>query len=353
MKRHKNLERAIILGLMLSTGIYGTAFAETMNSGLWPNADKEVKAGEDLTINTKGVGIGYKGTVNVNDGDLTVNTTYNGIEAGYVQDATVNILANNVIINSGENGLFSGIEGFSGTINIGSIDRKVRNLHINASGQGIDNKSGHVNIYGTKDSTISIKTDSTEGIMSNQDGIYNDDGQVNIEGGNIIISADYGYGINNKSDKVEINANESVNIASYDKVEKWGSIHNAGINNTQGITKIDAQLGISIDSSNDGIYATDGTVTLNGGTTNKIDAVNIGIYAGNGIYNDNDTDTVATVDLQGKYNVLNTTYSDKIGFGGGHVIQADTSATVNLNATAGDNILAGVIYAKDEGTIRS
>lgn len=27
MKRHKNLERAIILGLMLSTGIYGTSFA--------------------------------------------------------------------------------------------------------------------------------------------------------------------------------------------------------------------------------------------------------------------------------------------------------------------------------------
>lgn len=30
----KNLERAVILGLLLSTGVYGTAWAETFNDGL-------------------------------------------------------------------------------------------------------------------------------------------------------------------------------------------------------------------------------------------------------------------------------------------------------------------------------
>lgn len=318
MKRHKNLERAIVLGLMLSTGIYGTAFAETMDKGLWDNNVNKVVTDGDLTIDAGSkTGIGFNGTVNVEDGDLTITTTYNGIEAGYVQDATVNISANNVIINSGENGLFSGIEGFSGTINIGSIDRKVSDLHINASGQGIDNKSGHVNIYGSKDSTISIKTDSTEGIMSNQDGIYNADGQVNIEGGNIIISADYGYGINNKSDKVKIDATGSVNIVSDDIVKKLGFINNAGINNTQGTTEITAQQGVSIDSSNNGIYATKGAVTLNGGTINKIDAVNTGIYASG-------ADTVVT--LSAENNIINIENND----GGAIGVHTEDGATKDI-----------------------
>lgn len=318
MKRHKNLERAIVLGLMLSTGIYGTAFAETMDKGLWDNNVNKVVTDGDLTIDAGSkTGIGFNGTVNVENGDLTITTTYNGIEAGYVKDATVNISANNVIINSGENGLFSGIEGYSGTINIGSIDRKVSDLHINASGQGVDNKSGHVNIYGSKDSTISIKTDSTKGIMSNQDGIYNGNGQVNIEGGNIIISADYGYGINNNSDKVKIDATGSVNIASYDKVEKLLSINNAGINNTQGTTEITAQQGVSIDSSNNGIYATKGVVTLNGGTINKIDAVNTGIYASG-------SDTLVT--LSAENNIINIENND----GGAIGVHTENGATKDI-----------------------
>lgn len=40
MKGKKNLERAIILGLILSTGVYGSAWAKDETSGgLWPNAD--------------------------------------------------------------------------------------------------------------------------------------------------------------------------------------------------------------------------------------------------------------------------------------------------------------------------
>ena len=32
--KNKNLERAVILGLLLSTGVYGTAWAKTFNDGL-------------------------------------------------------------------------------------------------------------------------------------------------------------------------------------------------------------------------------------------------------------------------------------------------------------------------------
>ena len=288
MKR-KNLEKAIILGLM-AAGISVPAWADNTISGpLWTDANKTVEEGNLIVDAGKTVGIGFQGTVNVKNGNLTVNSDSNGILAGYAKDATVNILANNITINSGENGIFTTwgdsildiLKGYSGNVNIGSSDgKKVDSLYINASGQGIDNKLGNVNIYGSKDSIISIKTDSTGGKMENQDGILNESGQVVIEGGNVIISADYGYGINNNSTKVDIDAAGSVSIVSKDiPIDGKDPIVNAGINNTKGITEITAEQGITVESTHNGIYATGGTVKFNGGTQNKINAVDYGIYA--------------------------------------------------------------------------
>ena len=53
--------------------------------------------------------------------------------------------------------------------------------------------------------------------------------------------------------------------------------------------------------------------------------------------------------MDGTVNFLNVAVDDQ-GYGSGHAVQASSKAQVNLNATAGDNVLAGVIYAKDEGT---
>lgn len=108
MKR-KNLEKAIILGLMAAS-ISVPVWAVDQTSGpLWNegwNGEKIVDNGDNLIVNAgSSVGIGPQGTVNVINGDLTVNTTYNGIEAGYSEGATVDIWANNVSIDAGENGL--------------------------------------------------------------------------------------------------------------------------------------------------------------------------------------------------------------------------------------------------------
>lgn len=288
MKR-KNLEKAIIMGL-LAASISVPVWAEDTETGaLWTDANKTVSEG-NLIVNAGGnVGVGFQGTVNVVNGNLTVNTDSNGILAGYAKDATVNILANNITINSGENGIFTTwgdnfldaiFNGYRGNVNIGSSDRKVESLYINAGGQGIDNKLGNVNIYGSKDSIISIKTDSTGGEMENQDGILNESGQVVIEGGNVIVSADYGYGINNNSTKVDIDAAGSVSIVSKDNpIDGKDPIVNAGINNTTGITEITAEKGITVESTHNGIYATGGTVKFDSGTKNKINAVDHGIYA--------------------------------------------------------------------------
>ena len=287
--KKKNLEKAIILGLMAASISVPVWAEDTETGALWADANKTVSEG-NLIVNAGGnVGVGFQGTVNVVNGNLTVNTDSNGILAGYAKDATVNILANNITINSGENGIFTTwgdnfldaiLNGYRGNVNIGSSDRKVESLYINAGGQGIDNKLGNVNIYGSKDSIISIKTDSTGGEMENQDGILNESGQVVIEGGNVIVSADYGYGINNNSTKVDIDAAGSVSIVSKDiPIDGKDPIVNAGINNTTGVTEITAEQGITVESTHNGIYATGGTVKFDGGTKNKITAVDHGIYA--------------------------------------------------------------------------
>lgn len=110
--KHRNLEKAVVLSLILSTGVYGSAWAADIEMGgklwgeLW-NGYTEIQAGDNLVVTTDGVGIGYNGTVDVIDGNLTISSGGNGIESGYVENAQVNIFANNVTITSEQNGIFT------------------------------------------------------------------------------------------------------------------------------------------------------------------------------------------------------------------------------------------------------
>ena len=156
MKGKKNLERAIILGLILSTGVYGTALAE---DGIFMDGfNKLVEKGNlEITTEKTNIGIGFNGIVNVVDGNLTVNAASNAVQSGYVSNATVTILANEVILNAGDNGIFTTKEeGYKSSVFVGSEDENITGLTITAGGQGIDNKNGNVYIYGDKNSTISI-----------------------------------------------------------------------------------------------------------------------------------------------------------------------------------------------------
>lgn len=345
MKR-KNLEKAIILGLMAASVSVPVWAADQTSGPLWGegwNGEKIVDNGDNLIVNAgSSVGIGPQGTVNVINGDLTVNSGSNGIYAGDAKDATVNILANNVTINSTQNGIFTTwgdnvfniLKGYCGNVNIGSSDRKVESLYINAGGQGIDNKLGNVNIYGSKDSIISIKTDSTGGEMENQDGILNESGQVVIEGGNVIVSADYGYGINNNSTKVDIDAAGSVSIVSKDNpIDEKDPIVNAGINNTTGVTEITAEKGIFIDSTHDGINATGGTVTLTGGLINKIDADRHGIEA-----TGNNTKVILNAQNNNIYAISDTGSTKGISVDNGAFLDIDSTNGYFRIDTNSDNL---------------
>ena len=282
MKR-KNLEKAIILGLMAASISVPVWAAE----GLWgENLKKEVTEG-NLEITDDGTGIGFDGIVDVVNGDLIINAGDNGIASGWMENATLNIYADNIDITAKSNGIFTAIEdGYSGTVVIGSEDRKINSLTINSDQESIDSKNGTVTIYGADDSEIYIhaKGDGSKdrAVISNG---YELDGKqyvgnTYIEGGNITLQADNGSGIINKvtdASGTTLVAQGKVNIVSKNETGKLKD--NAGIKNMAGTTKIDAVNGIFIDSSNNGIYAEAGNVTLNGGAINKIDAVNIGTYA--------------------------------------------------------------------------
>lgn len=332
MKR-KNLEKAIIMGLVAAS-ISVPVWAEDryFSADFW-NGATEIN-GADLSIDVTGSAIGGRpGYIKVNSekdatsgdiigGNLFVHAGVNGLDySDGTWEGKLNIEAVNIDIEAGDNGIYLNGDNRNYEIDVTFSG----DFSIEAKGQGIDNKRGYVNIYGSKDSTISIKTDSTAGLFSNQDGIYNGDGQVSIEGGNIIVSADYGYGINNNSDKVRIKAAGSVNIVSKDEVDKWWKVENAGVNNTTGITEITAQTEISIDSSKYGIVAQDGVVNLTSYTGNKVNAA-----------------------------IENITLTNEDGekvtqsYGRKHSIKAEGGSDVDIIATGGDNKLYGVVYAKGD-----
>ena len=326
MKR-KNLEKAIILGLMAASVSVPVWAADQTSGPLWGegwNGEKIVDNGDNLIVNAgSSVGIGPKGTVNVINGDLTVNTTYNGIEAGYSEGATVDIWANNVSIDAGENGLYVGAEGGYGIVNIGSDKRKVDGLTIIAKGQGIDNKLGSVTIYGSENSVINISTDSSQGIKPYQDGIINENGQVIIEGGNITVSAANGNGINNESEQVDIDAVGLVTITANDK-EKT-DVNYAGIHNTSGITEITAGQGIVVTGSRDGVVAESGIIQLTGGALNKVNADDDGVKA---------VGSDSNVILNAKENIISVNDANNRDSVNG--IYADNNGQVDITSTEGN-----------------
>lgn len=332
MKR-KNLEKAIIMSL-LAASISVPVWAADINKegGFYgPNVDvhEAMNTNESYIIDaTQGIttGIGFNGTFDISNGKLSITSNSNGIAAGWLpkEDAILNVFANSIIINAGDNGLFTATEDTkSGTINIGSIDRKVNSLDINASGQGIDNKRGSVNIYGSKDSTISIKTDSSQGIKPNQDGIINENGQVIIDGGNVIVSAANGHGINNESEKVDVDAVGLVTIIAND-AEKT-DVNYAGIYNTSGITEITAGQGIVVTGSRDGVVAESGIIKLTGGALNKVNADDDGVKA---------VGSDSNVILNAKENIISVNDANNRDSVNG--IYADNDGKVDITSTEGD-----------------
>ena len=327
MKGKKNLERAIILGLILSTSVYGTALAR---DGIFTNGfDETVENGNlEITTDKTNIGIGFNGKVEVKNGDLIINSASNSVQSGYTENATVTILANKVEMTSGDNGIFTTTEAdYKSTVFIGTKDRNITGLTITAGGQGIDNKNGNVYIYGNKNSTISISSTNESGDMENQASINNavEDGIVTVNGGSIILEADGGNGITNGEKMI------------------FGFIP-SGVDSE---TTLNSNS-VTINASVNGVYNNKGSITLNTNGTNIINADENAVYNhGSGTININATNTsdISTFANYEDYN--NVLIGDVNG------VQSDSTGTTNVIAD-NDNTIAGTtngILSDGAGTI--
>lgn len=201
MKRKKNLERAIVLGLILSTGVYGTAWAEDYAISDFRNLGNEISITEDTTV--IGTGIENEGTnsiankiITVSDGitlklenltghspniagngDIYITKTENFNGAGIYVNG--NITANSLII---ENSVVDRNNGKGIYTYGGDVKLNVNYLTIKSNDHGIFttvDATSDVNINNTL--TVKIETNSAHGIVNSGDSNH-----VN----NIIIKSD-------------------------------------------------------------------------------------------------------------------------------------------------------------------
>ena len=328
----KNLKNKISLGVLMACLITGNiGFTETIKGGYRP--DWNIVKADDVIVDGE---IGYGGKIELEKGyKLIFNSSGNGIYSDY--GGNFNIIADDIEITTEENGLFAALEGGGkGTVTFGSTSREIENLIINTKGQGFDNKSGTVNIYGSHTSNIFVHSVGVPGEYNEDQSAVNTgrvgsaDGTTFITGGNIILKADGGSGIITRTDNSSTNIKADNNIAIYSnhldpETNEYKTISNAGINNMAGITTITSNnAGIDITSSQYGILAQKGEVNVTSYTGNTVNAAS---------------------EITDSSEVIAPYYGSK------HSIKAEGQAEVNMNAMAGNNALYGVIYAKDAGTV--
>ena len=259
---------------------------------------------------------------------MIINSASNSVQSGYTENATVTILANKVEMTSGDNGIFTTTEAdYKSTVFIGTKDRNITGLTINAAGQGIDNKNGNVYIYGDKNSTISISSTSESGDMENQAAINNavEDGIVTVNGGSINLEAVGGNGITNGEMSIK-------------DLIKLGVDSETTLNSNS----------VTINASVNGVYNNKGSITLNTNGTNMINADENAVYNhGSGTININATNTsdISTFANHEDYNNV------LIGYVNG--VQSDSTGTTNVIAD-NDNTIVGTtngILSDGAGTI--
>ena len=333
--KHRNLEKAVVLSLILSMGVYGSAWAETERPGsLWQDGDYTTQKGNNLEITSDIVGIGPDGTINVVDGNLTVDTSSNsaanGIQSG---DETQNknqvtILANNVTINAGANGIFTELTGASSSVTMGEAGedgRKIQNLTITSGGQGIDNKNGNVYIYGAENSEFNIHSLNTSGDDLNQAAINNScNGEVILTGGSISLETE-------KVDRTfEIFGHEGIETFTGD-----------GITNGDGTTTLNFN-NVRMNVTGSGIRNTgSGTVSLNTKGSNTIFARYTGTTPGigYGVYSNGNDGTINVI--------ASETYNPDQGYstlngqtGYNNIIYGQRSGIASTTRYAEKNIIA-------------
>lgn len=278
----------------------------------------------------------------VSDKDIRINATSGNSSAMGVNVYNSNIdltseTGSTYIISNGKNSYGILAQSMTQFPNDGEI-AGTSNVNVTSAVNNYVESSGY-GVYSSKDNTIVNLTANTGSnqIKATNIGIYNYGGartSMNAGNGLNFISSEKSAAIQNNGAAGSVLLQAKGNsLKGYNAIVGYGGDIDLIAANMNNVLEVDGYGIYAVTNADVDLTAEKGQNYLESG------ALGIGIYADD-----------STVDLQAKANTLNIA-ADAAGYGSRHAVNAANKAVVNLNAIAGNNEVAGVIYAKDEGTV--
>ena len=319
------------------------------NKELFNNGDEaniEAIVDKDINVNVYGVDTNTYAVYASRNGNIKLESKEGNISINALDNVDEYVGATKYGIYTGENGNTTLTAAGDILITAGSEDRYKGNNH------GIGN-AGETKLQ-ANNITINSYSEGDPSYKGYGEGISSDGGKIDIIASdkfslssksdlNMTDSKNYGLQLSHQGE-IEITA-KSVDISSVGNDSKGAYIWGAS---TLNINNAD-YVGISSKGESKNAYG----IQIYDGSKSSIGASEISINANGlkssyGIYSRN-----ATVTLTSEGDKGNSIYAgmNAQGYGTGHAIQAISTSKIDLNAKNGDNTLAGVIYAKDDGTV--
>ena len=341
MKRRKNLERAIVLGLLLSTSVYGNAWAEeeineTITAPLNPDTyqqDVIIDTGDNsaIEIDDDSISITTEDPVENETGKIELNSNKYGIRLDGNGSVTLTAVGDNVITvtaNSTNNEIGDGInvtENAGGTITLNGANNTITVIGEHSDG-----------IYTAEGSTTNIDLIAAVGnnaITADNNGIdHRGSGTITLkaENGNNIIKTTNGDGIRVEGPgKVEFNAQNNTINAGDNGIQVAGGGTVSVTANSGNNTIISANNGIFVTGENSKVTMTgkDNIITVDDSAIEKPSDTS-GIHVSDGadyiIEKNNGNDTFIDVTGHAKFNY--GVFAEKQGF-----VDVDTN-NLTINA---------------------
>ena len=393
--KHRNLEKAVVLSLILSTGVYGSAWAEEITTDEFTKGQHtDGSTIEGITIDGNTIKVTESTIVNSDSGNVVqwqpnknidieknVNVIFNKV---WLQDANVtgqgnitinaetgspiwisgHIEANNLILNSDTN---TGICTYDGK----GIVIDANNVTINSQNNGIvtqgetntpvsvtidDTQSVNINSTGSyaihivKNGSVYIRSDR-EGSVINAMGFngvsHTTSGETVLKADNINIGSYNLWGVNSEGGGTfNIDAKENIfigdkfidenRIGQYaDQAANVKSSANLIINADTGNVKIIGKKGLRALSN--------GQATVSAGLTNTILAGDLAVQAAGGNINIKAQENIVAADEDVVNNNLNFDYGNKIA------VSSTDSSNAILEAN-NSNTIYGAVYATGENS---
>ena len=329
MKRRKNLERAVILGLLLSTSVYGSAFAvEPINETITDGSHNGTY-NEDVIVDT-----GEDSAIEIDNDTISISTT------------TENLVENEtgkIELNSNKYGIR--LDG-SGSVSLTAVGDNVIKVTANSTnkeiGDGInvtENAGGIITLNGANN-TITVEGEHSDGIYTAADSKTNID--LIATAGNNTIKAD--------NNGIDHRGNGTISL----KAENGGNIISAGIatstdsdNNSGDDIRVDGSGVVNVTGQYNQITADDNGIQIeNGGTVNltatngnnTITANTNGIYAAN-----------SKVTLSGDENIIIVNATNASGNVNGILAENNSTVKVINGGSLDIDVIKNTTYAGNNG----